>query len=96
MGSGLVKTIVVLILLSALAFVVGTLSSDGLKSAMAPVGLLLLGVSLMCLGRYSWVLVFVLPSAASALDVSFIKQLPVAYVASFCLLVYWLMMYTMG
>lgn len=96
MGSGLVKTIVVLILLSALAFVVGSLSSDGLKSALAPVGLLVLGVSLMCLGRYSWVLVFVLPSAASALDVSFIKQLPVAYVASFCLLVYWLMMYTMG
>lgn len=96
MGSGLVKTIVVLILLSALAFVVGSLSSDGLKSALAPVGLLVLGVSLMCLGRYSWVLVFVLPSAASALDVSFIKQLPVAYVASCCLLVYWLMMYTMG
>lgn len=96
MGSGLVKTIVVLILLSALAFVVGSLSSDGLKSAMAPVGLLVLGVSLMCLGRYSWALVFILPSAVSALDVSFLKELPVAYVASSCLLGYWLMMYIMG
>ncbi len=96
MGSGLVKTIVVLILLSALAFVVGSLSSDGLKSALAPVGLLLMGVALMCLGRYSWVLVFILPSAVSALDISFLKELPVAYVASGCLLVYWLMMYIMG
>ncbi len=96
MGSGLVKTIVVLILLSALAFVVGSLSSDGLKSAMAPVGLLVLGVALMCLGRYSWVLVFILPSAVSALDISFLQELPVAYVASSCLLVYWLMMYIMG
>lgn len=96
MGSGLVKTIVVLMLISALAFVVGSLSSDGLKSAMAPVGLLVLGVSLMCLGRYSWVLVFILPSAVSALDVSFLKDWPVAYVASSCLLGYWLIMYIMG
>ena len=90
------KTIVVLILLSALAFVVGSLSSDGLKSAMAPVGLLVLGVSLMCLGRYSWALVFILPSAVSALDISFLKELPIAYITSGGLLVYWLIMYIMG
>ncbi len=96
MGSGLVKTIVVLILLSALAFVVGSLSSEGLKSAMAPVGLLVLGVSLMCLGRHCWVLVFILPSAVSALDIAILTELPAAYIVSSFLLVYWLVMYIMG
>ena len=95
MGSGVLKTIVVLILLAALAFVAGSMAADGLKQAMMP-SLLALGVMvLLCLGRNCWILAFIIPPVLSLLEFGGGK-IPLAHLVSVALLGYWLLMGVMG
>ncbi len=95
MGSGILKTIVVLILLVALAFVAGSMAADGLKQAMVP-SLLALGVLvLLCLGRNCWVLAFIVPSILSIFGIGG-HRLPVFQAFCVILLGYWLIMSVMG
>lgn len=95
MGSGVLKTIVVLILLVALAFVAGSMAADGIKQAMVPSLLALGGVVLLCLGRNCWILAFVLPSVLSILGVGGGK-IPLAHFVFIALFAYWLIMSVMG
>lgn len=95
MGSGVLKTIVVLILLVALAFVAGSMAADGLKQAMMP-SLLALGVMvLLCLGRNCWILAFILPSLLTLMNFGG-GNMPLAHLLSAALLGYWLVMSVMG
>lgn len=94
MGTGSIKTIVLLILLSALAFVAGSLASEGAKQALLPTGIVLGVLLLLCLGKHCWVCAFVAPPLISALDIS--TKLPIMYVTAAALLVFWLIMYSLG
>lgn len=95
MGSGVLKTIVVLILLVALAFVAGSMAADGVKQAMVP-SLLALGVLvLLCLGHNCWILAFIIPPFLSLLEFGGGK-IPMAHLLSVVLLGYWLLMGVMG
>ena len=95
MESGVLKTIVVLILLAALAFVAGSMAADGLKQAMVPSLLALGAVVLLCMGRHCWILAFVLPYILSVLDVGGGK-IPISHLFCVGLLGYWLVMSIMG
>ncbi len=95
MGSGVLKTIVVLILLVALAFVAGSMAADGIKQALLP-SVLVFGVMvILCLGRNCWILAFVLPPILSLLNFGGGKM-PLAQLVSVALLGYWLVMSVMG
>lgn len=96
MGTSAIKTIVLLIFLSVLAFVAGSLASEGAKQAVMPIGLVVGAVVLLCLGRHCWVLVFVLPPLYSLLGLPTVSKLPIVYVFATLLLVYWLILYSLG
>lgn len=96
MGGGLLKTIVIFIVLATLAFVAGSLAADGAKQALMP-ALILLGVfALLYLGKKCWWLVFLLPPVMGALQISMVKNFPVAYFAGCVILVFWILMTLMG
>lgn len=95
MGSGVLKTIVVLILLAALAFVAGSMAADGMKQAMIPSLLVLGGVVLLCMGRHCWILGFILPSALTVFGIGGDK-IPLAHFVCVGLLGYWVIMSIMG
>lgn len=95
MGSGVLKTIVVLILLVALAFVAGSMAADGLKQALLP-SMFAIGVMVMlCMGRNCWILAFILPPLLTLMNFGGGKM-PLAHLVSVALLGYWLVMCVMG
>lgn len=94
MGTGSLKTIVVLILLSVLAFAAGSMASEGVKQALLPVGILMGAVTLLCLGRHCWVCAYAAAPILAALG--FPTKVPIPFVIGSILLVYWLIMYTLG
>ncbi len=95
MGSGVLKTIVILILLVALAFVAGSMAADGLKQAMVPSLLVLGAVVLLCMGRNCWILAFILPTILSIFDIGG-GRWPISNLVCVGLLGYWLIMCIMG
>lgn len=95
MGTGVLKTIVVIILLATLAFVAGSMAADGLKHAVLPAALVLGGGVLMCLGRHCWILAFILPSLFSLFGTA-AYRIPIAHFVSIALLAYWLVLCVLG
>lgn len=96
MSNGVFKGTVIIVLLIAFAFVVGTLAADGAKSAIAPIGFVCGLLGLLLLGRNCWVLVFALPPLIALFDLQVFQNLPVGYAVSAVVLVYWVLMYVMG
>lgn len=96
MGTGSLKTIVLLILLSVLAFAAGSMASEGAKQALLPVGILMGVVTLLCLGKHCWVCAYAAPPIIALIPLGAFSKLPVMYVTGALLLVYWLIMYTLG
>ncbi|MBQ7023368.1 MAG: hypothetical protein IJN29_07300 [Akkermansia sp.] len=96
MGGNLFKTIVGAVILATLAFVTGSLVADGAKVAMAPIALVVGLFVMLCLGRNCWVLIYILPPLISMLQISLVANFPVAYLIAVVVLVYWLLMATMG
>ena len=94
MGTGSLKTIVLLILLSVLAFAAGSMASEGAKQALLPVGILMGVVTLLCLGKHCWVCAYAAAPILVALGVP--AKIPVPHVVGSILLVYWLIMYSLG
>lgn len=96
MGTGSLKTIVVLILLSVLAFAAGSMASEGAKQALLPVGILVGVVTLLCLGKHCWVCAYAAPPIIALIPLGSLSKLPLMYSVGALLLVYWLIMYTLG
>lgn len=95
MGSGVLKTIVVIIFLAALAFVAGSMAADGLKQAVLPTVIVLGGVVLLCMGRHCWILAFILTPLLSLFGIANYRM-PIAHFVSVALLAYWLVMCVLG
>lgn len=96
MGTGSLKTIVVLILLSVLAFAAGSMASEGAKQALLPVGILMGAVTLLCLGKHCWVCAYAAPPILALFPLGVLSKLPLMYAVAALLLVYWIIMYTLG
>ena len=96
MGTGSLKTIVVLILLSVLAFAAGSMASEGAKQALLPVGILMGVVTLLCLGKHCWVCAYAAPPILALFPLGALSKLPLMYAVAALLLVYWIIMYTLG
>lgn len=96
MGTGSLKTIVVLILLSVLAFAAGSMASEGAKQALLPVSILMGVVTLLCLGKHCWVCAYAAPPILALFPLGVLSKLPLMYAVAALLLVYWIIMYTLG
>lgn len=92
MGSGAVKTIVLLMVLVVLSFLVGAQVSDGMKDSMgafAVIGAVGIGFLLLLLGKNSWYLVFLLPPVLNNLPIQFIDSTLAVYIVSIGLFAYY-------
>ncbi len=96
MGNSAFKTIIILFLLSAFAFVAGSMASEGIRLAAVPIVLVVGTVALLGLGRHSWILVYVIPVLLLILDLPLARNLPLIYVVAVPLLFYWFLLYTLG
>lgn len=93
---GAFKNIVIFLLLAILAFVAGSLASDGAQVAMMPVILVMGTFFLIYLGKNCWWLIFLVPPVMALMDVSMLKDFPVPFVICGVVMVYWLLMSVMG
>lgn len=94
-GSGF-KAVIIFLLLSVLAFIAGSLAADSASSALIPL-LLVVGIFfLVYLGKNCWVLLFVIPPVATAIDLPFLRQFPVAFLVCGVVLLYMFMLRVMG
>ncbi|MBR5887782.1 MAG: hypothetical protein IKZ07_06185 [Akkermansia sp.] len=96
MGNNAIKSIIILSLLSALAFIAGSMASEGIQQAVVPIVLVVGTVVLLGLGRHSWALVYVIPALLLILDLPLARNLPLIYVVSVPLFLYWFLLYTLG
>lgn len=96
MGNNAIKSIIILSLLSALAFIAGSMASEGIQQAVVPIVLVVGTVVLLGLGRHSWALVYVIPPLLLILNLPLAQKLPLIYVVSVPLFLYWFLLYTLG
>ncbi len=96
MQGGAFKNIIIFLLLAVLAFVAGSLASDGAQVALLPVVLVLGSFFLLYLGKNCWWLIFMVPPVFALADLSVLKNFPISFVICGIVLVYWLLMYIMG
>lgn len=92
MGSGAVKTIVLLMVLVVLSFLIGAQVSDGLTDSMgafAVIGAVAIGFLLLLLGKNSWYLVFLLPPILNNLPIQFIDGNLAIYLVSVGMFAYY-------
>lgn len=93
---GAFKNIVIFLLLAILAFVAGSLASDGAQAAMMPIVLIVGTFFLIYLGKNCWWLIFLVPPVMALMDLSMLKQFPFPFVICGVVLIYWLLMSVMG
>ncbi len=96
MGNNAIKSIIILSLLSALAFIAGSMASEGIQQAVVPIVLVVGTVVLLGLGRHSWALVYVIPALLLILNLPLAQKLPLIYVVSVPLFLYWFLLYSLG
>lgn len=97
MGSDLIRKLIVILLMAALAFMVGSNAADGrLRDAILPATCIAGGFVFLYLGRRCWWLIFLVPALHSFLPIQSIAGLPLAQLVTACVFVYWLLMSTMG
>lgn len=104
MGSGAVKTIVLLMVLVVLSFLVGAQVSDSMKGslgAFAIIGVIVGGGLLLYMGPRAWQLLFFLPPFVEMIPfklfshaISSCSMAP--YAVSFVVMVYWIVMWSLG
>lgn len=91
MGNNVVKSIVLVMVLVVLSFLVGAQVSDGLKDSMgafAVIAAVVIGFSLLLLGKKSWYLAFLLPFVLSNAPIPYLDSTLAAYVVCIGLLIY--------
>lgn len=93
MGSGAVKTIVLLMALVVLSFLVGAQVSDGMKDSMgafAVIGAVAVGFLLLVLGKNSWYLAFLLPGVLANAPIPYLDPQLAAFALGIALFVYYI------
>lgn len=96
MGAGLIKNIIIGIILVILAFVVGSMAAEGARDSLMTLGAIVGGFVLLYMGKNCWWLIFVLPPVLSILPLGALDNIPFAYSICLVVLVYWLILRTMG
>lgn len=97
MGSDLTRKLIVILLMAALAFVIGSNAADGrLQEAVTPVTFVVGVFVFLYMGRKCWWLIFLVPALQSFLPINSIAGLPLAQLVTASVFVYWLLMSSMG
>ena len=96
MGNGVIKTIILGIILVVMAFVLGSLASDGTKSPLMIIGAFCGLCCLVYLGKRCWCLLYILPPVLSFLELPLLSRVPISYILAFVILAYWLVLWAMG
>lgn len=98
MGTGAVKTIVMLMVLVVFSILIGAQISDNMRAstgAFAVIGGVAFLFALLWMGQNSWKLLYCLPPVLTLLPVNF-QSLPHAYLVAMVVLGYWSVMRIMG
>ena len=90
------KSLIVFALLAIFAFIAGSLASENTTSALAPMAILLGLFFLLYLGKNCWILVFIVPPVLSTINLSILRNFPVAFLVCGIVLVYMLLLNMMG
>ena len=96
MNSSGFKSLIIFALLAIFAFIAGSLASENTTSALAPMAIVLGLFFLIYLGKNCWILVFIVPPVLSTIDLSILRNFPVAFLVCGVVLVYMLLLNMMG
>ncbi len=96
MGSGVIKTIILGIILVVLSFVLGSQAADGTKTPLLILGCFCVLFVFNYMGQRCWWLLFILPPVLRLIPHPLMARIPLSYGVAGLVLVYWVIMWAMG